>query len=128
MPLQIYLIEDEGATRQALADLLQEIADVQIVGFAENEVHAIHWLSTHDSAWDLAVVDLHLKMGSGMAALRWCATRRPHQKVVVLSSLPSDEARAQCLALGADRVFDKTEGLDKLLVFCQDLSGATLVR
>lgn len=126
MPINVYLIEDDEAMRHALAQLLQEVADVHVVGFAENEIHAIHWLSTHDSGWSLAVVDLHLKKGSGIAALQWCATRMPHQRVVVLSSLPSDEMRHKCLELGADRVFDKTDGLADLLAFCREMSAAPL--
>ena len=124
MTLNIYLIEDDEVARAALTELLQDVPGARVIGFAENEIQSVHWLSSNDSGWNLAVVDLQLKKGSGIAALQWCATRMPHQKVVVLSSLPTEEARAQCLALGADAVFDKTEGLEDLLAFCRAMADA----
>lgn len=122
MPLRIYLIEDDEAMRAALEELLRaRLQSVEIVGFGDNERSVTHWLSSHDRGWDLAIVDLQLRQGSGHAALHWCATRLPHQKVVVLSALVTDEARATCLRFGADRVFDKATDMDGLIDFCASL-------
>lgn len=122
MPLRIYLIEDDEPTRTALWELLHEqLHDVEIVGFGDNERSVTHWLSSHDRGWDLAIVDLQLRQGSGHAALQWCATRLPEQKVVVLSALVTQAVRARCLQSGADRVFDKASDLDGLLEFCRGL-------
>jgi two-component system, OmpR family, response regulator len=123
MALHIFLIEDDEATRVALTEVLQGLPHTRVIGFADSEIHAVHWLSTHDRDWQLAVVDLHLKKGSGIAALQWCATRMPHQKVVVLSSMPSEAMRKRCLECGADRVFDKADGLQDLLAFCHAMAA-----
>ena len=121
MALQIYLIEDDEAMRTTLAELLRGHLDIEVVGYGDNEVSVTHWLSSHDSGWDLAIVDLHLRTGSGIGALQWCATRMPHQKVVVLSSMVTEEARAHCLSLGADGVFDKATEMDAFVAFCRGL-------
>ena len=121
MALQLYLIEDDEAMRTTLAELLRGHLDIEVVGYGDNEVSVTHWLSSHDSGWDLAIVDLHLRTGSGIGALQWCATRMPHQKVVVLSSMVTEEARARCLALGADGVFDKATEMDAFVAFCRSL-------
>jgi DNA-binding NarL/FixJ family response regulator len=125
MPLRIYLIEDDEAMRVALEETLRtRLGNVEIVGYGDNERSVTHWLSSHDSGWDLAIVDLQLRQGSGHAALHWCATRLPHQKVVVLSALVNDETRAKCLRFGADMVFDKATEMDELVLFCSGLLRA----
>ena len=124
MVLKIYLIEDDEATRDTLSALLrEELEGVEIVGFGDNERSVTHWLSTNDRGWDLAIVDLQLRQGSGYAALQWCATRMPHQKVVVLSSMVSDAVRARCMTERADAVFDKSSEMDGLVAFCQALTA-----
>ncbi|MDQ3272796.1 MAG: hypothetical protein M3Q12_11620, partial [Pseudomonadota bacterium] len=90
--------------------------------YADNEISATNWLSSNDGAWDLAVVDLHLRQGSGVGALNWCTTRRPNQRVVVLSGELSEEMRQKCLALRADAVFDKGTDMDAFLRYCQALT------
>ncbi|WP_198968671.1 response regulator [Xylophilus sp. ASV27] len=121
MTLKIYLIEDDEEARDAMAALLRQSLPVEIVGFGDNERSVTHWLSSHDRGWDLAIVDLQLRQGSGFAALQWCATRLPQQKVVVLSNLVSEEVRARCLSLGADAVFDKASEFDALVDYCRGL-------
>ncbi len=125
MALQLYLIEDDEAMRTTLAELLGGHLDIEVVGYGDNELSVTHWLSSHDSGWDLAIVDLQLRTGSGIGALQWCATRMPHQKVVVLSSMVTDDARSRCLALGADGVFDKATEMDAFVAFCRDLKAGS---
>ena len=121
--LRVFVIEDEMALRNLLVDALQEIPGVEVLFYADNEVSATNWLSSHDSAWDLAVVDLYLRQGSGVGALNWCLTRRDDQRVVVLSSQLSQEVRRKCLALRADAVFDKASEMDDFLAYCCALVG-----
>lgn len=121
--LKVFVIEDEVVLRDLLVDALSDIPGVEVLFYADNEVSATNWLSSHDSAWDLAVVDLHLKQGSGVGALNWCTTRRQDQRVVVLSSQLSQEMRRKCLALRVDDVFDKASEMDAFLDYCRGLVG-----
>lgn len=123
--LKVFVIEDETVLRNLLVDALQEIPGVEVLFYADNEVSATNWLSSHDSAWDLAVVDLYLRQGSGVGALNWCITRRADQRVVVLSSQLSQEVRRKCLALRADAVFDKAGEMDDFLAYCRALVGSS---
>jgi len=75
-------------------------------------------LEKHGEDWDLAVVDLFLKSGSGLTILRACQTRGSHQHVVVLTNYPTSEMRRRCLELGADAVFDKSSELDAFFEHC----------
>ncbi|MDP1564727.1 MAG: response regulator [Polaromonas sp.] len=124
-PLKVFIIEDNVVLRNIIADALRDIPSVDILFYADNEVSATNWLSSNDGAWDLAVVDLHLRQGSGVGALSWCTTRRPNQRVVVLSGELNDEMRRKCLALRADAVFDKGTEMNDFLGYCKALTGAT---
>ncbi|MGA0572763.1 response regulator [Variovorax sp. VNK109] len=124
MPLKIFLIEDNEMLRNELREALEEVVPVEVVGSANNERTAVHWLSSHDGGWDVAIVDLQLKQGSGIAALEWCRTRRKDQRVVVLSNYLTEDVRTRCLALGADAAFDKSHDIDKLLDYCRERHDA----
>jgi DNA-binding NarL/FixJ family response regulator len=120
--LKVFLIEDNVVLRNIIVDALRDISSIEILFYADNELSATNWLSSNDSAWDLAVVDLHLKKGSGVGALSWCTTRRPGQQVVVLSGELTEDMRQKCLALRADAVFDKSTEMDDFLDYCKSLA------
>ena len=121
--LKVFVIEDNAALRNLIVQALRDIPGVEVVFYADNELSATNWLSSNDGAWDLAVVDLHLKQGSGVGALSWCTTRRPGQHVVVLSGSLTREVRQKCLDLRADAVFDKATDMDVFFDYCRLLAG-----
>ncbi|MDP2033869.1 MAG: response regulator [Polaromonas sp.] len=123
-PLKVFIVEDNAVLRNIIVDALRDIPSVDVLFYADNEVSATNWLSSNDGAWDLAVVDLHLRQGSGVGALNWCTTRRPNQRVVVLSGELDEEMRRKCLALRADAVFDKGTEMGLFLGYCKALSAS----
>jgi two-component system, OmpR family, response regulator len=122
MALITYLVEDSATIRENLISTLEEIAPVKVVGFAETENEASRWLSDNNGDWQLAIVDLFLKEGSGLGVLKGCQNRNADQKVVVLTNYATDDIRNRCAELGSDAVFDKSNELDELLEYCM---GAT---
>jgi two-component system OmpR family response regulator len=118
MKLRTYLIEDNAVIRENLLATLAELARVETIGTAESEQEAARWLRTHESQWDLAIVDVFLKEGNGLNVLAACRTRLPGQKMVVLSNHATREVRRRCAQLGADAVFDKSTEIDALLDYC----------
>ncbi|RYF33484.1 MAG: response regulator [Comamonadaceae bacterium] len=119
MALITFLVEDSKTIRDNLIPTLEDMTHARVVGVAETEMAAVHWLQGQDKAWDLAIVDLFLKEGSGIGVLQGCRDRLAHQRVVVLTNYATDEMRKRCIAQGADAVFDKSTELDELLEFCQ---------
>jgi two-component system, OmpR family, response regulator len=112
-----YIVEDSPTIRENLLATLQELALVEAIGVAETEEEGVQWLSSNDD-WDLAIVDLFLKEGSGLNILEACRYRTPTQKMVVLSNHATKDVRWRCAQLGADAVFDKSTEIDALLDFC----------
>jgi DNA-binding NarL/FixJ family response regulator len=123
--LKTYLVEDSNIVRQNLTELLEESAPVQVVGSASDEMTALAWVrdSAHDC--DLVIVDIFLKGGSGLGVLRDGAGIEQPAKWVVLSNHTTKEMRDRCMELGADRVFDKSNEIDQLLLYCKELAGQT---
>ncbi|MDB5847931.1 MAG: hypothetical protein JWP29_1683 [Rhodoferax sp.] len=118
MPSITILVEDSNKIREVLIPSMEELGNLQVVAVAETSAEALLALALHASVWQEAVVDLFLREGSGLDVLHACATRRPGQRVVVLTNYATSEIRRRCLALGADAVFDKSTELDGFFDFC----------
>jgi two-component system, OmpR family, response regulator len=116
--LRTYIVEDNATIRENLVDTLHELASVQSLGWSETENEARSWLAAHKGEWDLAIVDLFLKQGSGLGVLEACQARGREQRVVVLSNYATTDMRKRCAQLGADAVFDKSNEIDALVDYC----------
>lgn len=118
MVLRTYFVEDNRTIRENLIETLEELANVHGVGFAETEADANAWLDAHPDEWDLLIVDLFLRGGSGMGVLQHCRDRSPERKAVVMSNYTTPDVRVRCLQMGADAVFDKSNEIEALIEFC----------
>ena len=116
--LRTYIVEDNATIRENLIGTLEELACIKALGWAETEGEAKGWLAKHDGQWDLTIVDLFLKQGSGLGVLEACRGRMPRQRVVVLSNYATADMRKRCTQLGADAVFDKSNEIDALVEYC----------
>ena len=126
MRLKTYIVEDNPTIRENLIGTLEELASINAVGTAETENEGKAWLTDNSDQWDLAIVDLFLKQGSGLGVLAACRNRLPRQKVVVLSNYATTDIRHRCAQLGVDAVFDKSNEIDALVDYCIQQSGSTV--
>src|SRR6185295_7872295 len=81
MKFRAYIVEDSPTILENLIETLQELALVDPVGTAETEYEGKKWLAQNDAYWDLVIIDLFLKEGSGLNIVEACRYRRPSQKV-----------------------------------------------
>ena len=123
MILKTYLVEDNPTIRDNLIATLEELAGVNAVGTSDNENDGKDWLLKNPHQWDLAILDLFLKQGSGLGVLAACRDRKSTQKVVVLSNYATEDIRQRCAQLGVDAVFDKSNEIDALVDYCLEQSG-----
>jgi DNA-binding NarL/FixJ family response regulator len=120
MELCIFLVEDNQQIRDNLIPALTDLGLARVVGYAESEPEATNWLEQNEHAWDIVVIDLFLKEGSGLGVLRWVQPRRSaRQHIVVLSNYATPVMRENCRESGADAVFDKSTELDEFFAYCQ---------
>lgn len=108
--LRILLIEDSRLLRDRMIGMLTVPGVLQVTGTAETEQEAIERIDAHD--YDALVVDVELRQGSGIAAIRHARrsfATRTQPLIIVLTnySLPAVEQR--CMSAGADHFLDKMQ-------------------
>jgi len=123
--LKTFIVEDNATIRENLIGTLEELTCVQSVGTAETELEGRQWLTQNQGEWDLAIVDLFLRQGTGLGVLEACQGRQPNQKVIVLSNYATADIRQRCAQLSVDTVFDKSNEIDALVSYCLELCQAT---
>ena len=123
--IKTYIVEDSAVIRENLIATLEELAAVKVVGHAEDEVTALKWLRDPANDCQLGIIDIFLKHGSGLGVLQAMRHSGQATKLVVLSNFATPEMRRKCLALGADRVFDKSHEIDALIRFCERLAAGS---
>jgi two-component system OmpR family response regulator len=123
MKMRAYIVEDNPTIRENLIGTLEELAPIATVGSAETEEEGAGWLALNDDHWDLAIVDVFLKKGSGLGVLAACRERKASQKIVVFSNYATQQMRERCAELGVDAVFDKSTEIENLLVYCKAQSA-----
>ncbi len=133
MPLNTILVEDSKTIQETLVPALEELADARVVAIAATASGATQALAQWREDWQLMIVDLFLKEGSGIEVLqalqRTGRSRATHgandeaseQHVYVLSNYATADMRRRCKELGADEVFDKSTELDAFFECCSSL-------
>lgn len=121
MAVRAYLVEDHTNIRESLAETLNELVQIDVVGHADNEADAVAWLANNPQGWDLVVADIFLKSGNGVGVVAACKNRQKNQKVVVLTGFGTPEIRRLCNDLGVDVVFDKSIDTDAMIAYCKTL-------
>lgn len=122
--IKAFIVEDSPVIRENLVAALEEMAPIAVVGTAEDEAGAVSWLAQSENHCDLVVIDIFLKSGSGLGVLK-AAASSPFLKLVVLSNYATPDMRRKCLELGADRVFDKSNEIDALILYCCRLADGS---
>ena len=106
--LRVVIVEDSAIIRARLTESLLEIPNVEIVGQVESESDAMAVL--RQQQWDVAVLDLQLKQGTGLGVLKALnrTLRPPNARIIVFTNFAFPQYRERSMALGADYFFDKS--------------------
>lgn len=121
--LKTFIVEDSPVIRESLIATLEELAPVEVVGWAADEAAALRWLGDPAHCADLVIVDLFLAGGSGLGVLRAAGHLPRRNHLVVLSNYATADMRRRCLELGAERMFDKSGAIEELLAYCGELAA-----
>jgi len=120
----VYLVEDAASFRDRLSDYLAEPGEVEMVGFADTEDLAIHYLRSEHP--DVVIVDLHLKSGNGIGVIAAARALKPQPPptIVVLTNYAFPEFELACRARGANYFFDKSTQFGAVKALLRDLRNA----
>ncbi|WP_332827433.1 response regulator [Ramlibacter sp.] len=117
MQLAVFVVEDNAEIQENLVGALEELTCVRVVGGSATEDGALDWIA-RNSDWDMLIVDLFLKGGSGMRLVQRVQRARTDQKIIVFSNYVNASVRKRCAQLGVDAVFDKSTEIDALVDYC----------
>lgn len=102
------MIEDSNDIRAVIEDLLGQIGPFEVVGRVATEKEGVAWLEANAPDWDLAIVDLVLREGSGFNLIRRFREANERARILVLSDYATPSSiKVRCVEFGADAVFTK---------------------
>ena len=108
LPLRVFIVEDHRDTADSLSRLLALDGACETIAYARSEGEALAWSFQNEAGFDVAIVDLLLKEGSGFAVLSHLVKYQPG-KVIVLSDFVTHAIADRCRKLGADGAFTKAQ-------------------
>ena len=97
--IRLLLVDDQSLICQGLQAVLNQEADLQVVGTAENGQVAIELVATLQP--DVVLMDIRMPVMTGIEATRLIAEQFPDVKVLVLSTFDDDRDIAQSMRSGA---------------------------
>lgn len=113
--LRILLVEDNAQIAEELSSTLEELAQARVVGTAQTQDEACHWMDVRTQACDVAIIDIFLKRGTGLGVLEHIAKYRQPPRRVVVTNYATVDMHQRCRELGADAVFDKSTEVEDLV-------------
>lgn len=124
LPLRVFLVEDLPVVRDRVIENLEEIAGLEVAGFADGEDSALSWLGSHRC--DVLILDLQLRQGNGLGVLKTLASLAPSSRPVkiIYSNHVSTNIRRLATQFGAAFFFDKTLDTPKLRMLLEDIAAS----
>jgi CheY-like chemotaxis protein len=112
-PLRLLLADDHRVMRQALAMLLNEEADLEVVAEADNGKHAIELVQRFHP--DVIIMDVSMPVMDGVSATRIIKRDWPNVRIVGLSMFGREDLARDMFAAGAEAYLSKSDPSEQLL-------------
>ena len=116
-PCRLLIVDDHQMLTQSLAVLLNNEADLRVVGQLASGTELLAWLPPAPAAppADVLLLDLHLPPPDGLTLLPQLAHQWPQLRVLVFSTLATAEVIAKVQAAGARGFVPKSADARQLL-------------
>lgn len=125
--MKILLVEDETLVRLGLCELLRLNANYEIVGQADDGIHAVDLLMSVPS--DVVLMDVRLPGQSGVDVLKTVRDRGLATPIILVTTFDDDEVFFRAIQAGANGFLRKDSSLAEL-TSCIDkvISGERVFR
>ena len=107
--IRVLIVDDHTVVRQGLRFLLQQEADIEIIGEAADGGQAIAMVGEHVPA--VVLLDLLMPNMEGLTALREIKRISPATQIVILTSHQGDDQLFEAIKAGAVSYVLKTAGV-----------------
>lgn len=111
--VRIFLLDDHEVVRRALAELLDTVPDLEIVGEAGTVAQAMARIGA--VVPDVALLDARLPDGSGIDVCRQIRSEHPRTRCLVLTSYDDQDAVLTAVLAGASGYLLKEVGVPSLV-------------
>ncbi len=113
MPIRILIVEDQRIVREGLIALLEDEAEVEIVGEANNGQEAVELFARLQP--DVVLMDLQMPVMDGPEATQRIREQAPDARILVLTTYATDEFIFKALRAGAKGYLLKDTSADELI-------------
>lgn len=103
----VLIVDDSELLQTRLANMLRDIAGVELIGQARSAMEASRLLK--EITPDAVILDIRMPGGSGIDLIAGIKKLPRPPVVIVLTAFSYNELRNKCAALNADYFFDKTK-------------------
>ncbi|MDX6744330.1 response regulator transcription factor [Actinocorallia sp. A-T 12471] len=125
-PIRVFLLDDHEVVRKGVAALLEAEGDIEIVGEAASAAQALARIPA--AAPHVAVLDVRLPDGDGVAVCRDIRARHPEINCLMLTSFSDEDALFDAVMAGASGyVLKQIHGSDLVGAVRTVASGQSLL-
>jgi DNA-binding NarL/FixJ family response regulator len=124
--LTVFLVDDHEVVRRGVGDMLDEEADLTVVGQAGSVAEAMARIPALKP--DIAVLDMRLPDGNGVELCRDLRSRMPQLNCLILTSYTDEQAMMDAILAGAGGyVIKDIKGMDLVSAVRTVGSGRSLL-
>lgn len=123
MSLRVLICDDHDMVRDALAKVLDDVDDFQVVTTCSSVEETIAHFEQRPNDVDVAVIDVRLQDGLGHDVTHWIKNHLPDVKIVLLTSFMDDELLVEAYTSGADAIVLKGSSTSELVEAIRDVQA-----
>ncbi|HSB70452.1 MAG TPA: response regulator transcription factor [Candidatus Methylomirabilis sp.] len=118
--LRMLLVDDHALVRRGIATFLAACPDIEVVGEAENGVHAV--VKAAELMPDLILMDIQMPVMDGLEATRRIKAAHPYLKIVMLTIAEEERNLFEAIKAGAHGYLLKSSQPDEFLARVRGIS------
>lgn len=119
-PIRVLIIDDHPLFRQGIRWSLEDAADIEVIGEAENGQEALKLTERLNP--DVVLVDINLPGLNGLEVARVIKRRDPRMGIIVLSVYEDDDQLFQAIKVGAAAYSSKDVNPEDLLLYIREVA------
>ena len=104
--MKVMIVDDSNLLHTRLTNALRKVDESMSISKAGSCKEAVDLFSHFEP--DTVILDIALPDGSGIDLLQRFKKEAPAVHVIILTNYPTDEFKKNCMELGADYFFDKS--------------------